>query len=758
MNYKLIIFAVALGINNIAHAQPGAQWTRSYGRDGNEHLFDVYTLADGGYITVGSQTAAGAGQNTEDCYIVKTDEAGRIVWERAFDNDGSPVIGMSVIETDDSDYIIAGNSNYRACALRVSSNGDLRWIRTYGSQQLFAVIELKEGNYILAGQSLPDQSFAALLVKISGDGEQIWRREYRDLANDAGFWGLRETDDGIIAAGYTARNAPFRAWFKYMMAAKVRIDNGEQIWIHRYEDQMPQEWAQTICSCPDGFILAGGGSQRNANSELVSRKIAADGNQVWSQYFDINDGNVRCWVGNCRLPNNDVALVGYAGTDDDRRPIAQVISPEGNVRWSTVYNMNEQGDFDSGFNRFYSVVGSPDRGITACGMVLSEGGENGYDGLIMKLEPLRLDPMIIQIIPEDTILDVLEGDSIRFAVLAQDQRRLELFYLWTYNNADTISIDTSVVVTFDSLGEQLVTCRVANNELAGEVNWHVRVRDLYIESYTPDSLGLTVRRRTTLNFGVIVRATPGDPVQYLWTLTRLDGAGPEQVSQDSLAEIEFDRTGDYRLEALAYRGESLAVVAWSISVRSVLWSFQPEERRLSVALDSALAFSLYASNPQSDSLSYRWYLNGDECADTSEEISIRFDRPTQGDALPQVVLGILRDGSEADTISWSVTVVPPDCVPSGSLDHAPGEFGLVRIYPSPFNSTTAIEFALPENSKVQLTVYDLSGREVTALVNRELKAGAHSTNWNAEGFTSGIYLVKIETPTFSAIKKVTLIR
>ena len=79
-------------------------------------------------------------------------------------------------------------------------------------------------------------------------------------------------------------------------------------------------------------------------------------------------------------------------------------------------------------------------------------------------------------------------------------------------------------------------------------------------------------------------------------------------------------------------------------------------------------------------------------------------------------------------------------------------------YPNPFNPSTTINFALLEDSRVRLTVYDLAGREVAALVDGELKAGAHTAIWNAEGFTSGIYLVKMETPSFSATRKITLVK
>jgi len=92
------------------------------------------------------------------------------------------------------------------------------------------------------------------------------------------------------------------------------------------------------------------------------------------------------------------------------------------------------------------------------------------------------------------------------------------------------------------------------------------------------------------------------------------------------------------------------------------------------------------------------------------------------------------------------------------LASQPTEWSLAEPYPNPFNPSTTIKFSLLEETQVRLTVYDLAGREAAALVNGELKAGRHTVTWNAEGLTSGVYLVKMETPQFSATKKVTLLK
>ena len=81
-----------------------------------------------------------------------------------------------------------------------------------------------------------------------------------------------------------------------------------------------------------------------------------------------------------------------------------------------------------------------------------------------------------------------------------------------------------------------------------------------------------------------------------------------------------------------------------------------------------------------------------------------------------------------------------------------------NIFPNPFNGTVRISFELPEASRASIRVFDISGREVAILVNGNLQAGNHEAVWNAEMKASGIYLVKMETPSFTATKKVTLIK
>lgn len=88
----------------------------------------------------------------------------------------------------------------------------------------------------------------------------------------------------------------------------------------------------------------------------------------------------------------------------------------------------------------------------------------------------------------------------------------------------------------------------------------------------------------------------------------------------------------------------------------------------------------------------------------------------------------------------------------------PTQYYLSQNYPNPFNPSTMISFSLPEADKVSLKVYDILGREVSTLINKELSAGNYKFDWNASVLASGIYFYRFQTSKFSSIKKMILLK
>jgi photosystem II stability/assembly factor-like uncharacterized protein len=88
----------------------------------------------------------------------------------------------------------------------------------------------------------------------------------------------------------------------------------------------------------------------------------------------------------------------------------------------------------------------------------------------------------------------------------------------------------------------------------------------------------------------------------------------------------------------------------------------------------------------------------------------------------------------------------------------PTEFALEGIYPNPFVQGTTIRYALPVQSAVVVTVFDLLGRDVATLEDTSRPAGYHEVRWDGSGAAVGTYLVRLEAGDYTATRTVTVAR
>jgi len=93
----------------------------------------------------------------------------------------------------------------------------------------------------------------------------------------------------------------------------------------------------------------------------------------------------------------------------------------------------------------------------------------------------------------------------------------------------------------------------------------------------------------------------------------------------------------------------------------------------------------------------------------------------------------------------------------------PEEYALDEVYPNPFNPTITIPFNIPNDSYVEIIVFNVLGEKVTTLINQQIKAGYHSMVWNGKDtygatVSSGIYLIKMSSPGFISSKKIVLLK
>ncbi|MGM0589140.1 MAG: tandem-95 repeat protein [Bacteroidota bacterium] len=176
--------------------------------------------------------------------------------------------------------------------------------------------------------------------------------------------------------------------------------------------------------------------------------------------------------------------------------------------------------------------------------------------------------------------------------------------------------------------------------------------------------------------------------------------------------------------------------------------------------DPPTPVTLFGAQPklQSDSLTvmFRW----DEATDVDDE-KLEYLLHIQGKNLDSLITGIYENSFQfraqrsldSNTeYQWSVLVTDgkdttaaqdPKAFLTPALPELPTEFALEQNFPNPFNPTTTITYRLPITAHVRVSVFDMSGRLLTDLVNTVQNPGIHHVQWHAEDQASGIYMYRI---------------
>ncbi len=173
--------------------------------------------------------------------------------------------------------------------------------------------------------------------------------------------------------------------------------------------------------------------------------------------------------------------------------------------------------------------------------------------------------------------------------------------------------------------------------------------------------------------------------------------------------------------------------------------------------------------PASHEITYHWFIDGQK-VDTLR---------SQAAEIPAVAIGagnhritaVAWDSSAwvrhdpkaflTDSTTWFVEIEGGNAVRDG--EDLPQVFALQQNYPNPFNPETTIQFALLQTAEVTLAIYSTTGQHIRTLVRESLQAGSHRIIWNGrddrgENVSSGIYIYKMTAGSFTASRKLILVR
>lgn len=227
---------------------------------------------------------------------------------------------------------------------------------------------------------------------------------------------------------------------------------------------------------------------------------------------------------------------------------------------------------------------------------------------------------------------------------------------------------------------------------------------------------------------------PGFPIGPIWAVNNQITLA--DIDNDNMTELIFDDNtqtagvGKY----LAYNHDGTPLSGWSVNTQGTTFFYTPV--LADVNRDGILDISGGGSATTVSTI-YLW------------NTGISFNQ--QKIYNPMWQYNARHNGVYGDN---PLTGIQPVCCGTAT------SFSLLQNYPNPFNPATKIKFGIPpgDNSVVNLTVYDVLGRQLSELVNERLNTGLYEIEWNASALPSGVYFYKITAGDYIDTKKMMLVK
>jgi len=193
----------------------------------------------------------------------------------------------------------------------------------------------------------------------------------------------------------------------------------------------------------------------------------------------------------------------------------------------------------------------------------------------------------------------------------------------------------------------------------------------------------------------------------------------------------------------------------------VIMEFSPIFNDTLVEKGTEIIFSISAIDTTEYPISYDWKLNGSNKS-TDSSYSYRASAFGQTPRTDTVYLEV-SNGFNVFNREWLINVVDDITAVNNKNKEIPSKYELFQNYPNPFNPVTTIKYAIPPDAKnkirtVKLIVYDILGRKVKNLVNKQQETGFYEISFDGSHLTSGIYYYKIQAGEHVETRKMLILK
>jgi hypothetical protein len=765
------------------------EWERTFDYGLTDKGASVCELDAGGYAILGTTESSG----TSDMLLVKTDASGNEVWHQTFGVIGVDESAGEVIQTADGGFILVGSSgpntsDWDVYLVKVTSGGGESWSVRIGLSGIdeygFAIEQLSDGSYILAGETFASGNADALLMKVTAAGAMEWSGYYGEAGHEAGYDVAVDSDGNFLLSGKTTSTGLGGEDFYIVKTGAT----GVLEWSTNFGGFADDYAAAVQPTLGNGYMLGGTTESFGAGSSdfyMVKFTDPPPGPPILSSPADnyswTTTGSIRVALDWSDVPTADRYHLILDNNSDFSSPIVENdLLPMSNyttpyLGWAAYYwkvrAHNETGWGPWSDTRHFHIN---KKTSSSCPYLYSFDGTEfkEQDVLLTACEKSGFADVVIDYYHVKSKVEPLDG-QIRFQIRELEE---ETTYLY---DVEMITIDHS-----------------PETEVACGINGEIRTYRQTISPLTAvDQDGIDRMEELSSVDGNVFKATGSGHLIVTFPNTEGDDLGYQMAAEQKPKPCEPEEQDPLDLKALPDTDKKLYQLTIEILDGQGNWVEMPSPPARDGA-SSEVIFTDIGSNIGGEVVTLRLSWQDGYATDaigqvvpTDEMPSVAtwrvddFDlmpaRPSPGDwsgfvkDQPLVMttgdiieFGFVVDspadpGMVRDYIIRAVGRYEPSSLSVES--QLPGRYQLYANYPNPFNPVTTIRYDLPDASQVKLEVYNVLGQRVVTLVDESQEAGHHQVDWNSADsdgrpVSSGIYFYRLTADEYIETKKMMLLK
>ncbi|HEX8247488.1 MAG TPA: FG-GAP-like repeat-containing protein [Pyrinomonadaceae bacterium] len=349
-----------------APGTPPLAWTNYYNNSASTGLLDYKGMIardeSSGSIYYAGNSRSGNSSGTSDFVIVKTDANGNRLWARRFDSGSSGADSVSDIIIDSQGNVYLGGTGYRGDDLdfdyvlvKYNPNGELVWSRFYdGLGQDLATSLAIDGsdNILITGQSLKRGfTFDYVTLKYDSQGNLRWQARFDGGEGD----GASEVETDAQGNVYVTGNSIVYAGGSTQDVVTIKYNglNGQQIWLNRYDSQIPMgdERAHELeLDCQGNVYVMGNVDPQYVEENLVI-KINSAGVRQWVKIWSASNRAANELASEMKVDcgGGNIVVTGITNLENEINNndayLVKIHPATGEFLWTRIYDEAFAGDY-----------------------------------------------------------------------------------------------------------------------------------------------------------------------------------------------------------------------------------------------------------------------------------------------------------------------------------------------------------------------------------------------------------------------------